>query len=396
MKSVSKDIYKKYQAQTFPYPSLLEISEAKGSYITDVNDKKYLDFVAGVSACSIGHSNNKVVDAVKKQIDKYAHVMVYGEYMQKPQYTLAKLLAENLPEKLSTTYFTNSGAEAIEGAIKLSKRINSRSEIISCKDSYHGSTHGALSVMGNEHYKAQYRPLLPECNQIIYNDIKSLEKISKKTSAVIIESIQGASGFIVASNKFLVELNKVCKKHKVLIIFDEIQTCYGRTGTLFGFEQTPIIPDIICIAKGMGGGMPIGAFISSWKNMNELTYNPKLGHITTFGGHPVNCAASKATLEFILENKIIKAIEKKEKLFRKYLQHKKIKKISGKGLMLSIDLYDEYHTNQLVKNCMSDGLLLFYFLFNTKSVRITPPLTISLNEIEMGCSIILKNLNKFN
>ena len=396
MKSVSKDIYKKYQAQTFPYPSLLEISEAKGSYITDVNDKKYLDFVAGVSACSIGHSNNKVVDAVKKQIDKYAHVMVYGEYMQKPQYTLAKLLAENLPEKLSTTYFTNSGAEAIEGAIKLSKRINSRSEIISCKDSYHGSTHGALSVMGNEHYKAQYRPLLPECNQIIYNDIKSLEKISKKTSAVIIESIQGASGFIVASNKFLVELNKVCKKHKVLIIFDEIQTCYGRTGTLFGFEQTPIIPDIICIAKGMGGGMPIGAFISSWKNMNELTYNPKLGHITTFGGHPVNCAASIATLEFILENKIIKAIEKKEKLFRKYLQHKKIKKISGKGLMLSIDLYDEYHTNQLVKNCMSDGLLLFYFLFNTKSVRITPPLTISLNEIEMGCSIILKNLNKFN
>ena len=235
MKSVSKDIYKKYQAQTFPYPSLLEISEAKGSYITDVNDKKYLDFVAGVSACSIGHSNNKVVDAVKKQIDKYAHVMVYGEYMQKPQYTLAKLLAENLPEKLSTTYFTNSGAEAIEGAIKLSKRINSRSEIISCKDSYHGSTHGALSVMGNEHYKAQYRPLLPECNQIIYNDIKSLEKISKKTSAVIIESIQGASGFIVASNKFLVELNKVCKKHKVLIIFDEIQPCYGRTGTLFVF-----------------------------------------------------------------------------------------------------------------------------------------------------------------
>ena len=396
MKSVSKDIYKKYQAQTFPYPSLLEISEAKGSYITDVNDKKYLDFVAGVSACSIGHSNNKVVDAVKKQIDKYAHVMVYGEYMQKPQYTLAKLLAENLPEKLSTTYFTNSGAEAIEGAIKLSKRINSRSEIISCKDSYHGSTHGALSVMGNEHYKAQYRPLLPECNQIIYNDIKSLEKISKKTAAVIIESIQGASGFIVASNKFLVELNKVCKKYKVLIIFDEIQTCYGRTGTLFGFEQTPIIPDIICIAKGMGGGMPIGAFISSWKNMNELTYNPKLGHITTFGGHPVNCAASIATLEFILENKIIKAIEKKEKLFRKHLQHKKIKKISGKGLMLSIDLYDEYHTNQLVKNCMSDGLLLFYFLFNTKSVRITPPLTISLNEIEMGCSIILKNLNKLN
>ena len=394
MKSVSKDIYKKYQAQTFPYPSLLEIYEAKGSYITDVNGKKYLDFVAGVSACSIGHSNNKVVDAVKKQIDKYAHVMVYGEYMQKPQYSLAKLLAENLPEKLSTTYFTNSGAEAIEGAIKLSKRINSRSEIISCKDSYHGSTHGALSVMGNEHYKAQYRPLLPECNQIIYNDIKSLEKISKKTSAVIIESIQGASGFIVASNQFLVELNKVCKKYEVLIIFDEIQTCFGRTGTLFGFEQTKIIPDIICIAKGMGGGMPIGAFISSWENMNKLTYSPKLGHITTFGGHPINCAASKATLQYILEKKLIDHIKSKENLFRKLLVHTNIISISGVGLMLSLNLENKQQVNTVVENCMKDGLLLFYFLFNDKSIRITPPLTISKEEIKIGCEIILRNLDK--
>ena len=394
MKGVSKDIYKKYQAQTFPYPSLLEISEAKGSYITDVNGKKYLDFVAGVSAGSIGHSNNKVVDAVKKQIDKYAHVMVYGEYMQKPQYNLAKLLAENLPEKLSTTYFTNSGAEAIEGAIKLSKRINSRSEIISCKDSYHGSTHGALSVMGNEHYKAQYRPLLPECNQIIYNNIKSLEKISKKTSAVIIESIQGASGFIVASNEFLVELNKVCKKYEVLIIFDEIQTCFGRTGTLFGFEQTKIIPDIICIAKGMGGGMPIGAFISSWENMNKLTFNPKLGHITTFGGHPINCAASKATLQYILEKKLIDHIKSKENLFRKLLVHTNIISISGVGLMLSLNLENKQQVNTVVENCMKDGLLLFYFLFNDKSIRITPPLTISKEEIKIGCEIILRNLDK--
>jgi acetylornithine/N-succinyldiaminopimelate aminotransferase len=394
MKGVSKDIYKKYQAQTFPYPSLLEIYEAKGSYITDVNGKKYLDFVAGVSACSIGHSNNKVVDAVKKQIDKYAHVMVYGEYMQKPQYNLAKLLAENLPEKLSTTYFTNSGAEAIEGAIKLSKRINSRSEIISCKDSYHGSTHGALSVMGNEHYKAQYRPLLPECNQIIYNNIKSLEKISKKTSAVIIESIQGASGFIVASNEFLVELNKVCKKYEVLIIFDEIQTCFGRTGTLFGFEQTKIIPDIICIAKGMGGGMPIGAFISSWENMNKLTFNPKLGHITTFGGHPINCAASKATLQYILEEKLIDHIKSKENLFRKLLVHTNIISISGVGLMLSLNLENKQQVNTVVENCMKDGLLLFYFLFNDKSIRITPPLTISKEEIKIGCEIILRNLDK--
>jgi acetylornithine/N-succinyldiaminopimelate aminotransferase len=394
MKSISTDIFKKYQAQTFPYPSLLEVEIAKGSYITDVDGKKYLDFVAGVSSCSIGHSNMNVINAVKDQIDKYSHVMVYGEYIQKPQYTLAKLLAENLPEKLSTTYFTNSGTEAIEGAIKLAKRINGRSEIISCKNSYHGSTHGSLSLMGNEQYKAQYRPLLPDCNQIIYNDIKSLEQISEKTSAVIIESIQGASGFIIASQDFLKKLNSICKKNKVLIIFDEIQTCFGRTGTLFGFQQTDIIPDIMCIAKGMGGGMPIGAFISSWDNMNKLTFNPKLGHITTFGGHPINCAASKATLQYILSNKLINQINDKEKLFKKLLKHKKIKSISGRGLMLSIDLKNGNETNTIVENCRNDGLLLFYFLFNTESIRITPPLTISDKEIKIGCEIILRNLDK--
>ena len=394
MKSISTDIFKKYQAQTFPYPSLLEVEIAKGSYITDVDGKKYLDFVAGVSSCSIGHSNMNVINAVKDQIDKYSHVMVYGEYIQKPQYTLAKLLAENLPEKLSTTYFTNSGTEAIEGAIKLAKRINGRSEIISCKNSYHGSTHGSLSLMGNEQYKAQYRPLLPDCNQIIYNDIKSLERISEKTSAVIIESIQGASGFIIASQDFLKKLNSICKKNKVLIIFDEIQTCFGRTGTLFGFQQTDIIPDIMCIAKGMGGGMPIGAFISSWDNMNKLTFNPKLGHITTFGGHPINCAASKATLQYILSNKLIDKINDKEKLFKSLLKHKKIKSISGRGLMLSIDLKNGNETNTIVENCRNDGLLLFYFLFNTESIRITPPLTISEKEIKIGCEIILRNLDK--
>jgi acetylornithine/N-succinyldiaminopimelate aminotransferase len=394
MKRISTDIFKKYQAQTFPYPSLLEVEIAKGSYITDVDGKKYLDFVAGVSSCSIGHSNMNVINAVKDQIDKYSHVMVYGEYIQKPQYTLAKLLAENLPEKLSTTYFTNSGTEAIEGAIKLAKRINGRSEIISCKNSYHGSTHGSLSLMGNEQYKAQYRPLLPDCNQIIYNDIKSLEQISEKTSAVIIESIQGASGFIIASQDFLKKLNSICKKNKVLIIFDEIQTCFGRTGTLFGFQQTDIIPDIMCIAKGMGGGMPIGAFISSWDNMNKLTFNPKLGHITTFGGHPINCAASKATLQYILSNKLIDKINDKEKLFKSLLKHKKIKSISGRGLMLSIDLKNGNETNTIVENCRNDGLLLFYFLFNTESIRITPPLTISEKEIKIGCEIILRNLDK--
>ena len=388
------DIYKKYQAQTFPYPSLLEIKKAKGSYIFDNKNKKYLDFVAGVSATSVGHSNQNILNAVKKQIDKYTHVMVYGEYIQESQINLAKLLSDNLPNKLSTTYFTNSGTEAIEGSMKLAKRVNGRSEIIYCKDSYHGSTQGSLSVMGNEEYKSKYRPLLPNCKQIIFNDIKSLDIISLKTSAVIIETIQGASGFKIAEKKFLNELYNRCKKNNVLIIMDEIQTCYGRTGKLFGFEHTDVIPDILCIAKGMGGGFPIGAFISSWKNMNKLTFNPKLGHITTFGGHPVNCAASLATLKYILKEKIIENIESKEKLFRTHLKHKKIKNISGKGLMLSIDLYDNKHTNKIVEDCMKDGLLLFYFLFNDCSIRLTPPLTISNKEIVKGCKIIINNLNK--
>ena len=387
------DIYKKYQAQTFPYPSLLEVEKAEGSYIFDPNKKKYLDFIAGVSATSIGHSNQEVIEAVKSQIDKYTHVMVYGEYVQKPQYKLAKLLSDNLPNSLSTTYFTNSGTEAIEGAMKLAKRINGRSEIIYFKDSYHGSTQGSLSVMGNEFYKAKYRPLLPNCKQIEFNNISSLNNISKKTSAVIVETIQGASGFKVANDNFLIELEKKCKEFDVLIIMDEIQTCFGRTGKLFGFENTSIIPDILCIAKGMGGGFPIGAFISSWDNMNKLTFNPKLGHITTFGGHPVNCAASYATLKYILKNEIIEVINKKENLFRKLLVHHKIKSITGKGLMLSIDLNDEDEANKLVEKCMQDGLLLFFFLFNNSSVRISPPLTISFDEIEQGCNIILKNLN---
>ena len=320
--------------------------------------------------------------------------MVYGEYIQKPQYELAKLLSENLPKSLSTSYFTNSGTEAIEGAMKLAKRISGRSEIIYFKGSYHGSTQGALSVMGNEYYKSKYRPLLPNCKQIIFNDIKSLENITKKTAAVIVETIQGGSGFKIANEDFLIELNKKCKQFNVQIIMDEIQTCYGRTGKLFGFENSPIVPDILCIAKGMGGGFPIGAFISSWENMNKLTFAPKLGHITTFGGHPISCVASLATLKFIIKNKLYEEINEKENLFKKLLVHKKIKKIRGKGLMLALDLFDNKSTNKIVELCMDDGLLLFFFLFNNSSIRITPPLTISKEEIKKGCEIILRNLDK--
>ena len=386
--SSAKDIFKKHQAQTFPFPSCLEIASAKGSYIYDVNGKAYLDFIAGVSACTLGHSNPIITDSVKHQLDKYSHVMVYGEYIQSPQYKLAQLLANNLPNNLSTTYFTNSGAEAIDGAMKLAKRATGRPEIISCKDSYHGSTQGALSIMGNEEHKAKYRPLLPSCNQIIYNDVESLVNITKQTAAVVIEPIQGGTGFVTPSNNFLQKVREKCNETQTLLIFDEIQTCFGRLGTLFGFEKYDVIPDILCIAKGMGGGMPIGAFISSWKLMNLLTFEPKLGHITTFGGHPVNCAASLATLEYLLANDTMQEVEKKEQLFRLHLKHPKIKEIRGKGLMLAMEFNDWGLTKKVVEQCVEKGLILFYFLFTKTAIRITPPLTISEKEIIEGCNII--------
>ena len=387
-------IFKKNQAQTFPFPSCLEVESAKGSYIWDVKGKKYLDFIAGVSACSLGHSNEIINNAVKKQLDNYTHVMVYGEYLLSPQYKLAKLLADNLPEKLSTTYFTNSGAESIEGAMKLAKRATCRKEIISCKNSYHGSTQGALSIMGNEIHKAKYRPLIPECNQIIYNDIKSLVNITKETAAVVIEPIQGASGFITPKNNFLRMVREKCNETETLLIFDEIQTCFGRLGYLFGFEKYNVIPDILCIAKGMGGGMPIGAFIASWKLMNLFTFNPKLGHITTFGGHPVSCSGSFATLEYLLNSNILSKIKEKEKLFRRNLKHKKIKELRGEGLMLAIEFNNEKLAKKVVEESLKNGLILFYFLFTNTSVRITPPLTISNEDIIIGCNIIKQILNK--
>jgi len=392
--SNAKDIFKLHQAQTFPSPSCLEVESAKGSYITDVNGKQYLDFVAGVSACTLGHSNPFITNAVKEQLDKYTHVMVYGEYVQSPQYKLAKLLADNLPKSLSTTYFTNSGAEAIEGAMKLAKRATGRSEIISCKDSYHGSTQGALSIMGNEEHKAKYRPLLPSCNQIIYNDVDSLVNITKQTAAVVIEPIQGGTGFVTPTNNFLKKVRERCNETGTLLIFDEIQTCYGRLGTLFGFEKYDVIPDILCIAKGMGGGMPIGAFISSWELMNLLTFEPKLGHITTFGGHPVNCAASLACLQHLLSSDIMQEVDKKEQLFRLHLNHTKIKEVRGSGLMLAIEFDNEALAQKIVEQSLKKGLIIFYFLFTKTAIRITPPLTISEKEIIKGCKIIKGILEK--
>jgi acetylornithine/N-succinyldiaminopimelate aminotransferase len=384
----AKDIFKKHQAQTFPFPSCIEIESAKGSYITDVNGKQYLDFVAGVSACTLGHSNPIINNAVKQQLDKYSHVMVYGEYVQSPQYKLAQLLADNLPENLSTTYFVNSGAEAIEGAMKLAKRATGRSEIISCKGSYHGSTQGALSIIGNEEYKAKYRPLLPNCNTIVYNNENSLKNITNQTAAVVIEPVQGGTGFVTPTNNFLQKVRERCSETGTYLIFDEIQTCYGRLGTLFGFEKYNVTPDILCIAKGMGGGMPIGAFISSWELMKLLTFEPKLGHITTFGGHPINCTASLATLEHLLSANTMKEVEQKAEIFRKYLKTPKIKEIRGEGLMISLEFESEELARKVVEESLECGLILFYFLFTKTAIRITPPLTLSKKEIIKGCNII--------
>ena len=388
-----KEKFKKVQAQTFPYPSCLEVQSATGNYIYDKKGKKYLDFVAGVSATTLGHSHPKIIKGIKDQLDKYAHVMVYGEYIQEPQYKLAELLANNLPDSLSTTYFVNSGTEAIEGAIKLSKRATGKTEIISCIGSYHGSTQGSLSVIGSEKKKTNYRPLIPECNLMEFNKVEDLKLITNKTAAVIIEPIQGATGFIVAENNFLVELRDKCNQTGTILIFDEIQSCFGRTGHLFAFEYYNVLPDVICIAKGMGGGMPIGAFISSWKLMNLLTFNPQLGHITTFGGHPVNCVASRITLEILLSTSIVDDVAEKEKLFRKYLKHPKIIEIRGKGLMLAIEFDDEEIVKNVVEKSLDNGLILFYFLFTKKAIRITPPLTISKEEIKKGCEIIINSIN---
>ena len=390
----AKDIFKQHQAQTFAHPSCLEIKAAKKNYIIDVNENKYLDFTAGVSACTLGHSNPIITNAIKEQLDKYTHVMVYGEYIQSPQYQLAKLLAENLPKNLSTTYFTNSGTEAIEGAIKLAKRATKRSEIISCKNSYHGSTQGSLSIMGNEEYKYAYRPLISYCNQIIYNDVNSLKKITDKTAAVVIEPVQGASGFITPKENFLEKVRERCTQTDTILIFDEIQTCYGRLGKLFGIQKYGVNPDILCLAKGMGAGMPIGAFIGSWKLMNLLSFQPKLGHITTFGGHPINCAASLACLKHLLNSNVMEKIILKEKLFKQHLVHPKIKQIRGVGLMLALEFNDESLAKKVVEESMQNGLLLFYFLFTKTAIRITPPLTISNKEIIKGCKIIKKILNE--
>jgi acetylornithine/N-succinyldiaminopimelate aminotransferase len=388
-----KEDFFKYQAQTTPHPLAMEISHANGSYIYDTNQKAYLDFVAGVSATPLGHNHPKVIKAIKKQIDKYLHVMVYGEYIQKPAVELTKLLSTKLPNPLETTYLTNSGTEAIEGALKLAKRATGRSEIIAANNAYHGSTMGSMSVMGFEDRKRAYRPLIPDVRFINFNNEDDLTQITNKTACVILETIQGGAGFIEPKNDYLKKVRSQCDKAGALLILDEIQPGIGRTGKLFGFEYYHCIPDILVTGKGLGGGMPIGAFTASKQLMDLLQDNPKLGHITTFGGHPVIAASALATLTEIIESDLISQTLEKEKLFRKLLVHPHISEIRGKGLMLALIMTSETVANQLILSCKEEGLILFWLLFEKKAVRITPPLTISNEEIIEGCSIIIHILN---
>lgn len=390
---MQKDFFN-FQAQTTQFAAGFEVERAEGSYIYGKNGKKYLDFVAGVSANTLGHSHPKIISAIKNQADNYLHVMVYGEYAQENPVALCKLLAESTPEPLEVTYLVNSGAEAIDGALKLAKRFTGREEIISFKNSYHGNTHGALSVSGNEYHKREFRPLLPLVDFIGFNEEKDLQKITEKTACVILETIQGAAGFLLPAENYLKKLKKKCEEVGALLILDEIQPGFGRTGKLFAFEHFGIVPDILVMGKGMGGGVPVGAFMSSKKIMESLSHSPKLGHITTFGGNPLIAAASLATLKEVLESNLMAEIDEKEQLFRSLLVHPKIKNINGKGLMLAVNLGSPDFTLEVAKRCMENGLVVFWQLYRNEFLRISPPLNLSLEEIKEGCTIILKVLDE--
>jgi acetylornithine/succinyldiaminopimelate/putrescine aminotransferase len=389
-----KQEFFKYQAQTTPYAAGFEVEKAEGSYIYGKDGRAYLDFVAGVSANTLGHSHPKVVNAIKEQADKYLHVMVYGEYAQEKPVELCRLLAEATPEPLEVTYLVNSGAEAIDGALKLAKRYTGREEIISMKNSYHGNTHGALSVSGNEFHKREFRPLLPMISFIEFNNEEEFSKITEKTACVIAETIQGAAGFLTPSQNYFKNLKKRCEEVGALLILDEIQPGFGRTGKLFSFEHYDMVPDILVMGKGMGGGVPVGAFMSSAEIMKSLQHSPKLGHITTFGGNPLIAAASYATLKEVLDSGLMNEVDEKEKLFRELLVHPKIKKVNGRGLMLAVELESPEYTLEVAKRCMEKGLVVFWQLYRNEFMRISPPLTISKEEIKKGCEIILEALNE--
>lgn len=383
----NKELFLRHLAQTSPSPIGLEIEKAEGIYLY-TKDKKYIDLISGISVSSIGHGNKEVINAIKEQAEKHLHTMVYGEFILSPQVELSALLASLLPKQLSSTYFVNSGSEAIEGAMKLAKRYTGRPEIISFKGAYHGSSHGALSLIGEESFKQAYRPLLPGIKQLRFNDLKAIDEISKSTAAVVIELIQGEAGVIKGERNFINALSIKCRENNTLLVVDEIQTGCGRTGSFFAFEQYGIVPDVLVLAKALGGGMPIGAFISSKEIMNVLSNNPVLGHITTFGGHPVSCAAALANLNFIINHKLFETVSEKEKLFKELIKHTSIIDFRSAGLLMAIEFKNEETNMAIIQKCIDKGVLTDWFLFNSSSMRIAPPLTITDEEIRTCCNII--------
>lgn len=390
-----RQLFLKHNAQTSTTPLLLEFVKAQGVNIYDVEGKAYIDLIAGIGVSNVGHCHPNVVAAVQKQAETYMHLMVYGEYVQNPQVNFATALASVLPSSLSSTYFVNSGAEAVEGAMKLAKRYTGRKGFVACLNSYHGSTQGAESLMKStdgEGYSAGYGPFLPNVDFINHNNLTDLDKITTETAAVFVEPVQGEAGIRVADQAYMEALRTKCTETGALLVFDEIQSGFGRTGKMFAFEHYNIVPDILLLAKGIGGGMPIGAFISSLEIMSVLSFNPILGHMTTFGGHPVCCAAGLATLKTLLDEKIVDQVEAKGELFKQLLQHPAITEIRGKGLMLAVG-FDSFETNKaIIDACIEDGIISDWFLHCSDAMRIAPPLTITEEEIKKACEIILKNV----
>lgn len=387
-----RELFLKHVAQTSPSPLAFEIAKAEGCLLYDVNGKEYIDLIGGISVANIGHRHPKVIEAIKKQLDAYLHVMVYGEFIESPQVQYAKLLTENLPSPLNSVYFTNSGAEAIEGAMKLAKRITNRTQIIAFKNSYHGSTQGALSIIGDEYWRNAFRPLLPDILHLEYNSIESLNEISERTACIVAETVQAEAGIIVPSKEWMQALRRKCTATGTLLVLDEIQAGFGRTGKLWGFETFEIIPDVLVLGKALGGGMPLGAFIAEKRLMNVFTENPVLGHITTFGGHPVCCAAGMAAMKVLLEEKIIDSVRTKEELFRSLLIHKKIRSIRSFGLWLAIE-FDSFETSKkFIDACIVSGVMTDWFLFAANCMRISPPLMISKKEISEACEKILSSV----
>ncbi len=389
-----RQLFLAHLAQTTDFPLMIEVEKAEGSYMYGPNGEKYLDLISGIGVSNVGHRHPKVIQAIKQQLDHYLHLMVYGEFVQSPQTLLAETLCGTLPPQLDNVYFVNSGSEAVEGALKLAKRHTNRREIISCVNAYHGSSHGALSVGGNELFKRAYRPLLPGVSHIQFGHIPDIEKISSTTAAVIVETVQGEAGIRVAKASYFKALKERCEETGALLILDEIQAGFGRTGKFWAFEHYGIVPDILVSAKGMGGGMPIGAFISNKNIMSDLKEHPLLGHITTFGGHPVSAAASLATIKVLKEEGLIDQVEEKSKRFRDNLQHPLLKEIRCKGLMMAAAFETFEVLKPIIDRAIALGVVTDWFLFCDDAMRIAPPLTITGEEIDHSCGIILKAIEE--